>query len=110
MVTAETAVVLPVLVMLLALLLGVLGHAVDQARMVDAARSGARAAARGESIDEVRRVVLDEAPDGISVSVHQSATEVSVEVTAPSRSLFGLLALPAPSAESVALLEAGGVP
>ncbi|MFI6981880.1 TadE family type IV pilus minor pilin [Embleya sp. NPDC050154] len=47
-VTAETAVVLPVLVLLTAVLVSGLGAAAAQIRCVDAAQAGARALARGE--------------------------------------------------------------
>ena len=49
MVTAELAVVLPALLLVLAVALSALGLAVDQVRCVDAAAAGARAAARGDS-------------------------------------------------------------
>ena len=48
MVTAEFAVVLPAIVLVLGLSLGALGLALDQVRCVDAARAGARAASRGD--------------------------------------------------------------
>ncbi|MGC0422174.1 TadE family type IV pilus minor pilin [Embleya sp. AB8] len=47
-VTAETAVVLPVLVLLTAMLVSGIGAAAAQIRCVDAAQAGARALARGE--------------------------------------------------------------
>ncbi|MDP9241529.1 MAG: pilus assembly protein, partial [Actinomycetota bacterium] len=47
-VTAELATALPVLVFLLAVALGAVGAVTAQLRCVDAAREGARAAARGE--------------------------------------------------------------
>ena len=50
MVTAEFAVVLPAVVLVLALSLGALGLALDQIRCVDAARAGARAASRGTAM------------------------------------------------------------
>jgi len=105
MITAETAVVLPALVALLALLLGVLGHGLDQAKAVDAARNGARAAARGESSAAIKQAVLAEAPPGSQIQIDVSGSKVTVEVAAPARSLFGLISLPGPHAESVALLE-----
>lgn len=110
MVTAETAVVLPALVALLALLLSVLGHALDQASIVDAARSGARLAARGESSEVVRSAVLAEAPDGSTVTITENGPNVAVAVSAPGRQLLGAVSLPSPRAQAVALLETGGWP
>ncbi|WP_439675658.1 TadE family type IV pilus minor pilin [Embleya sp. MST-111070] len=49
--TAETAVVLPVLVVLTAVLTAGIGAATAQIRCVDAAQAGARALARGESTE-----------------------------------------------------------
>ena len=82
MITAETAVVLPVLVALLALLLGVLGHGLDQAKAVDAARNGARAAARGESPSAIKQAVIAEAPPGSQVQIDVSGSRVTVDVAA----------------------------
>src|SRR5688500_20233283 len=55
MVTAETAVVLPVLLLVLAGAVAAVTVVGAQLRCVDAAREGARAAARGESVAEVTR-------------------------------------------------------
>ena len=105
MVTAETAVVLPVLVLLLTLLLATLSHAVDYVRVIDAARSAARLAARGESLSTVEQQALAEAPEGSSVDLDTSGDQVRVTVTAPERRLLGPIALPSAGAEAVALLE-----
>jgi len=60
------------------------GHAVTvvgaQLRCVDAAREGARAAARGEDLASVRALVLRAAPDGVTVSVGAEIGEVDVAV------------------------------
>jgi len=109
MVTAETAVVLPVFVLILGLILAVVGHSVDAIRAIDAARSAARLAARGEPIDVVRQQALDEAPAGSTVNIEFSAGEVRVRVVAPKRTLIGPLGLPAAESEAVALVE-GGAP
>lgn len=107
MVTAETAVVLPVFVLILGLLLAVVGHSVDAIRAIDAARSAARLAARGESTDVVRQQALDEAPTGSTVHVSSTGGEVRVRVVAPERTLIGSLGLPAAETEAVALVEVG---
>jgi hypothetical protein len=80
-VTAEAAVVIPTLVTLAALLIGGLMAAAAQIRCVDAARAGARAAARSETPADVRRVALASAPEGAGVSVGRSGGMVRVRVT-----------------------------
>ena len=57
MVTAETAVVLPVLLLVLAGAVAAVTVVGAQLRCVDAAREGARAAARGEDVATVRALV-----------------------------------------------------
>ena len=78
MVTAEFAVVLPAVVLVLALSLGALGLALDQVRCVDAARAGARAASRGDSDGAVTLVARRAAPSGAVVSMEVSADLVRV--------------------------------
>jgi len=108
MVTAETAVVLPMLVLILGLLLGIVGHSVDVIRVIDAARSGARLAARGESHQQVRQQTLAEAPQGSEVDVELTANTVVVRVASPPRRLLGLIELPAASSHATALMEGSG--
>jgi Flp pilus assembly protein TadG len=83
-VTAETALILPLLVVVLALALTCLSVAVDQVRCVDAARAGARAAARGDPVGAVIAQARAAAPDGSTVEVTGGAS-VAVVVTAPAR-------------------------
>ena len=81
-ITAETAVVLPVLVLVLVALMGV-AHAVGvQLTVQDAARVGARAAARGESQAEVERLTRSVAPAGSAITVSRSGGLVRVDVVA----------------------------
>ncbi|WP_035800076.1 TadE family type IV pilus minor pilin [Kitasatospora mediocidica] len=78
--TAETAVLMPVLVLLAAVLLwGVLSTAV-QLRCIDAARVGARAAARGDS--DAIAVAQAVAPRGASVRLTTEKEMVRVAVEA----------------------------
>ncbi|MGN6637103.1 MAG: TadE family type IV pilus minor pilin [Oryzihumus sp.] len=91
MVTAELAVVLPVVVAVLALSLWAFGLAVDQVRCVDAARAGARAAARGDPVDAVSGLVRRDAPAGATVAISVGGADVTVTVTAPERRLGGLV-------------------
>ncbi len=62
MVTAETAVVLPVLLLVLAAVVAAVLVVGAQLRCVDAAREGARAAARGEDPAAVQALVARVAP------------------------------------------------
>lgn len=101
MVTAETAMVLPVLVVVAALAMAVLAHGVDQVRCIDAARAAARAAARGDSPQAVLSTARSGAPAGSVVSVTSTGSTLVVEVTAPGRAAW-LPGLAPPSARAVA--------
>jgi Flp pilus assembly protein TadG len=81
-VTAEAALALPVLVMVTALLVGGLVAMLVQIQCVDAARSGARAAARQDSADRVKEVVRGIAPRGATVTVSREESQVRVVVVA----------------------------
>ncbi|MGW7301115.1 TadE family type IV pilus minor pilin [Streptomyces sp. NPDC054829] len=88
--TAETALVLPVLVMFtMALVWGLLVVAA-QIQCVDAARTGARAAARQDPPDQVVAVTREAAPSGARVTVSRSAGKVRVLVVAEPPVLGGL--------------------
>jgi Flp pilus assembly protein TadG len=91
MVTAEFAVVLPAVVLVLALSLGALGLALDQVRCVDAARAGARALSRGDSVGAVTMVARRAAPSGAVVSITASGDLVQVSVVSPPRGAGSLL-------------------
>jgi hypothetical protein len=82
-VTAETAMVIPVLVLVTAALIWGLMAAAAQVRCVDAARAGARAAARSETPDTVRWVTREAAPAGARVSVVRTGDLIRVRVTVP---------------------------
>src|SRR3954463_684529 len=82
MVTAETAVVLPVLLLVLAGAVAAVTLVGGQLRCVDAAREGARAAARGDSVAAVTAIVGRAAPEGAVTGVAVSGDEVRVTVTA----------------------------
>ncbi|MFG2943845.1 TadE family type IV pilus minor pilin [Streptomyces adustus] len=89
-VTAESAVVLPVLVLFaLALVWGLLVAAV-RIQCVDAARTGARAAARQDPPDAVLEVTRAAAPSGAEVTVGRSGDQVRVVVVARPPALHGL--------------------
>jgi Flp pilus assembly protein TadG len=109
-VTAETVMVLPVLVSLALGLVWVLALAATQVRVIDAARETARAAARddgrGSAVALGRRV----APAGATVTVHEEGDTVVVRVRATVRGPEGLFAFVpgvAVHAEAVAAREPG---
>ncbi|MFJ2074198.1 TadE family type IV pilus minor pilin [Streptomyces anulatus] len=102
-VTAEAAVVIPVLVTFAMALLWALLAASDQIRCVDAARAGARAAARSEPEAAVLEVARDAAPHGARVEVRRAGDLWRVRVEAPTPGP-GVLALTL-SAEAAALAE-----
>ena len=109
MVTAETAVVLPVLLVVLAAAIWVLASVAGQLRCVDAARVGARAAARGDVTQDVTAAAARVAPAGAQVRVVRSGDEVTVEVAAQVQPFGAALSrLPATSvrAEATAVVEA----
>ncbi|MGY1840100.1 MULTISPECIES: TadE family type IV pilus minor pilin [unclassified Modestobacter] len=82
MVTAETAVVLPVLLFVLAGAIAAVVVVAGQLRCVDAAREGARAAARGEPAAVVQRIAGAAGPDGAVVGVGRSGDTVTTTVAA----------------------------
>lgn len=107
MVTAEFATVLPALVLVLALVLGCVRIGIDQVRCVDAARVGARAAARGDAPEDIVSAARRAAPEGAAVTVGRVGHDVSVIVQAAPVARLPLVgSLPAPSAEARALDEA----
>jgi hypothetical protein len=83
-VTAETAVVLPALALFAAMLVWGVLTAGAQIRCVDAARAGARAAARSEPDSAVLRVARQAAPPGARVRSVRKGALVRVEVAARS--------------------------
>jgi Flp pilus assembly protein TadG len=83
MVTAEAALALPVLVLVLAGAVAAVAVLGAQLRCVDAAREGVLAAARGEDAATVRALVEDTAPEGAVVRIDRpEGDRVSVTVTA----------------------------
>ena len=82
MVTAETAVVLPVLLMVLAGAVAAVVVVGAQLRCVDAAREGARAAARGEPVAGGGGVAGGAAPEGAVTELGGEGGTVRVTVSA----------------------------
>ncbi|MEU6354590.1 TadE family protein [Streptomyces sp. NPDC047072] len=89
-VTAEAAMVLPVLVMVaMALVWGLLVMAA-QIQCVDAARTGARVAARQDPVEAVVRVTRETAPRDAEVTLTREGDRVRVAVVARPPVLHGL--------------------
>lgn len=109
MVTAETAVLMPVLLVVLAAAVGVLACVAAQLSCVDAARAAARVAARGDSGGQVERTGERLGPDGAVVRVARSGDVVEVVVHARVRPFGRTLRLPAVgvSGRAVAAVEPG---
>jgi len=78
MATAEFAVALPALVLLLGFSLGAVDATMDKLSCVDAARIGALAASRG---DDGAAAARAQAPSGSSISVARTADDVRVTVS-----------------------------
>jgi Flp pilus assembly protein TadG len=107
-VTAEAAVVVPLLVSLALGLVWLVSLAVTQVRVVDAAREAVRVAARGEddasAVTSGRKV----APDGSRFQVSRSGDDVVVRVAADVRGpggVFGFLPPVEVTAQAVAAEE-----
>ena len=107
MVTAETAVVLPVLLLVLAGAVAAVTVVGAQLRCVDAAREGVRAAARGDDVATARALALQAAPDGMTVVVTRDGEDVRVVVSGRVPVLGPVPLDVEVSAESVARSEPG---
>lgn len=108
MVSAELALTVPSILLVLAICLTALALGIDQVRVTDAARVGARAASRGEDPALVQRLVQERAPAGSHVHIGAEAERVVVRVEAPARSR--VLPLPQASGQAVAVWEPGAGP
>jgi hypothetical protein len=107
-VTAETAMVLPVFAFLLAVALWAIAVGAAELSSVDAARDGARAAARGESADVVASVIRAAAPKGADFAVERDGDQVTVVVrdrVGPGAGPLAALPLPVAAATAVAQSE-----
>jgi hypothetical protein len=93
--TVEIAVALPALVLIVAIALWGVSVAAAHVACVDAARAGARAAARGEPPPAVRAAVLRGAPSGARVTTRRDGEFTRVDVTVELRppALSGLPAI-----------------
>jgi TadE-like protein len=82
MVTAEAAMVIPVLLLVTVALAWLVTLGIAQVRCVDAAREAARLAARGEPPETVTAAAERAGPPGTTVDVDASADTVTVGVDA----------------------------
>ncbi len=109
-VTAETAVALPVLVIVAAALGWFLVVGVTQARVDDAARETVRALSRGDSQDSSEGLGRRVAPAGAAFEVHHDGDFVTVTVTAEvpgPGGILGFLPVHQVRAEAAGAVEPG---
>jgi hypothetical protein len=103
--TAEVAVALPALVVLVAAGMTMVSVLIAQLRCVDAAREAARAAARGEDAAVVRSLAQRSGPKGSAVQLTAGQQEIEVTVSADADPVVGLLPAVHVEATAVALRE-----
>ena len=90
-VTAEFAVALPAVVLLLAFLLAGGAAGITQLRLEEAARAGARASARGETSGSVEGVVKRLAGDGVNATLTDDGEWLTVTASSPVGGALGPL-------------------
>jgi Flp pilus assembly protein TadG len=88
-VTAETAAMLPALMLVLAAALWAIQAVSVQLECVDAARSAARAAARGEPLDQVRDFTRSATRPDAQVTIDRNPETTNVEITVDVRPAWG---------------------
>lgn len=104
-VTVEAAIGMAAFLLVLALALSGVAAAVDQIRVVDAAREAARLAARGEP-DEGQAAAKRIAPPDADVAINVNGEHIQVDVSAtPSNGLLPGIRL---HAQAFAVREPGG--
>ena len=95
-VTAEFAVALPAIALVLAACLASVVLVAQQVRLTDAAADAARALGRGESAAEAG-AIADRVSGGSSLSVTEDGTFVCVTLSAPGRGILAAIELRAGS-------------
>ncbi|MBM6401355.1 TadE family type IV pilus minor pilin [Phycicoccus sonneratiae] len=104
--TAELAVALPALLLVLAVALGALRLGIDRVRCLDAAQVGARLLARGEPVERARALALARAPAGATADLVVGSRTVRVTVRSrPVPVLARVGAVGAPEGVAEARLE-----
>lgn len=109
-VTAEAALVLPVLVLFTFALIWVSGLVLTKVRLVDAARETARAIARDDTVEDAWSQGRRIAPDGATMATRTEDGTVVVTVRGAPRlpGFLGFLPEPSLEAEAVTALENPG--
>ena len=117
-ITAEFAVALPAVTVVLALCLGAASTGVAQLKVEESARTAARAAARGDSeaqirsavsrIDPSQSVQISVSPDGAVDAGEGPARQVHVRVSRPAPGLIGSATGWVLRADAHARVEGGG--
>ena len=117
-ITAEFAVALPAVTVVLALCLGAASTGVAQLKVEESARTAARAAARGDSeaqirsavsrIDPAQSVQISVSPDDVAVTEAGRAREVHVRVSRPAPGVIGSATGWVLRADAHARVEGGG--
>ncbi len=106
MATAEFAVALPALALVLVLAVSALATSMDQIRCIDAARATVRSLARGDNPATAVAVGRRLAPAAASIATTESPETVTVTVRSPSApALRWLGARASPRGEAVAVRE-----
>ncbi len=90
-VTAEFAVILPVVVLVIAMLINVIAVGMHQSNMHQAAAIAARQLARGEATGTITTSVTNMTTSSTQVSTSAAGQWVSVELTSPVPGPLGLL-------------------
>ena len=107
-VTAETALVLPVLAAFVLGLVWLVSLGVTQARCLDAAREAARALARDETTSAATDLARRSSPPGADIRFRRDGAAVVVTVSVPAKApgpIFGALPAVELSATAVSALE-----
>lgn len=104
--TAELAVTLPAVVIIVLMAVWILACVNAQLRCVDGARAAARSAARGDPAGQVTDAARARAPRGAQVAITTTGTIVRVVVRAEVKPLGALIALlPGAPVSAVAVAE-----
>jgi Flp pilus assembly protein TadG len=88
-VTAETAAMLPALMVVLAAALWAVQAVGAQLECVDAARTAARAAARGEHLDQVRDLARSITHPNAEITVNRTPEHTTVQISVAVRPPWG---------------------
>ena len=107
-VTAETALVLPILLAFVLGLVWLVSLGVTQARCLDAAREAARALARDVTVQAATDLARRSSPPGADIRIQRDGGAVVVTVSVPAKApgpIFGALPAIGLSATAVSALE-----